>query len=80
MQKLITLLPLFTGLAAYSQTSKPKLIGKFSDEITELKINADSTFELKSPDYDFPNTFIVYQNHGIWTYSDNVTTLNPNYC
>lgn len=79
MQKLITLsLLLFTGLNADSQTAKPKLIGKFSDDITELKINADSTFELKTPDYVFPNTFTVYQNRGIWTYSDNVITLNPN--
>lgn len=78
MQNSITLLLLFAGLTAYSQTSKPKLIGKFTDNITELKLNADSTFELKTPDYVFPYTFTVYQNRGIWTHSDNVITLNPN--
>ena len=78
IQTLITLLLLFTGLTACCQTSKPKLIGKFSDNISELKINTDSTFELKTPDYVFPNTFTVYQNRDHWTYSNNVITLNPN--
>src|SRR4051812_28240251 len=77
MQELITLLLLLTVTTAHSQTSKHKLIGKFADDITELIINADSTFDLKTPDYVFPNTFTVYQNRGIWTESGNVITLNP---
>lgn len=77
MKKIIAFLLLFIGLIAHSQSSKNKLIGRYSDDITELVIHPDSTFELKTPDYVFPYTFTVYQNRGMWTESGNGITLNP---
>lgn len=78
MLKAITLLfLLFTATAVYCQTSKNKIIGRYSDDITELILNPDSSFELKTPDYVFPYTYKVYQNSGTWTGSGNVLTLNP---
>src|SRR6185295_8884953 len=77
-QRTITLFfLLLTGITVCCQTAKNKFVGKYSDDISELIIKADSTFELSTPDYVFPYTYKTYQTRGTWIDSGNVLTLNP---
>ena len=74
MKKLVALLLTLFQLTAHGQTN---LIGKYSDGLTQLTINADSTFHLSTPDPVFPNTYTIYQNTGHWASSGNKLILNP---
>lgn len=77
MCRLVTIILLFTVVVGYGQKGKGMFTGRYADDVTELIIHADRTFELKTPDYVYPYTFTVYQNRGVWIDSGNVLTLNP---
>ena len=77
MRQLITCVFLLVFVSGYSQTTIKKILGTYSDDITELKLNADSTYVLTTPDFVFPYTFQIYQNQGRWTMADNTVILNP---
>jgi hypothetical protein len=77
IRKVFVCILLLTYFSGASQSGKSKLIGQYSDGITELIIYADSSFVLKTPDYVYPYTFTTYQNRGKWIDSANVVTLNP---
>jgi len=71
------LLLLLISITTYCQPATNNIIGRYSDGITNLTINADSTFDLNTPDYVYPYTYNSYQSRGTWTSSGNVITLNP---
>jgi hypothetical protein len=77
MRQLSTYLLLLTSITAYCQKDHQRIIGRYSDDVTQLELRADSSFVLKTPDYVFPYTYQSYQSEGRWTIADNVVVLNP---
>jgi hypothetical protein len=77
MKKLLFILSLAMSLTVYCQQNDKRLFGRYIDNISSLTLNADSTFELRTPDPVFSYTFEYYSNTGVWTIDGNVITLNP---
>jgi hypothetical protein len=44
---------------------------------TELELKTDGTFELRTVDNIYPQTFSNYTNKGVWVLKDNEVILNP---
>ena len=67
-----------------AQTDKSKYFGTYGDWMpngkaltTELELKTDGTFELRTVDNVYPQTFKDYSNKGVWIVNDNKVILNP---
>ena len=79
---ILTVLLLTIDLQA--QTDKSEYCGIYGDWMpngiagtTELELKSDGTFELRTVDYVYPQTFERYTNKGVWIVEDNEIILNP---
>lgn len=72
---ILTILALTLNSQAQSEASE--YIGKYSDIITELELKSDGTFNLRTTDYVYPQTFKDYTNKGQWILTDGEVILNP---
>lgn len=64
----------------WGQTANPRYIGDYKDmygTLTELSLNEDGTFKLKTPDPVFPYTHKDYENIGNWISKGDTVFLNP---
>ena len=68
----------------YAQTDKSEYIGTYGDWMlngkaltTELELKSDGTFELRTVDNVYPQTFKDFTNKGVWIVKDNDVVLNP---
>ena len=77
MRLLVIFIFLLANVAGYCQNRIEKIIGRYSDDITELELRPDSTYVLKTPDYVFPYTYRSYQNQGSWILAGDAVILNP---
>jgi len=77
MKKLLILLSLSVPVTVYCQVPLPGLPGTYSDGITNLVLQADSTFSLKTRDDVFPYSLKSYESSGRWTATGNTIVLNP---
>lgn len=75
---------LFYTFNVHAQTETLEFIGTYGDWmpngkslITELKLQPNGTFWLRTVDYIYPQTFKDYINEGTWISNDNEVTLNP---
>ena len=73
---LFLLLP-FAPLAVKAQSEKQVLTGTYADFATELTLNADSSFILKTIDPVYPFLGTRYENKGTWTSAGREVILNP---
>ena len=73
----MTCLFLLTNVLENGQTRTEKIIGRYSDDVTQLELKADSTYVLITPDYVFPYTYQSFANRGNWTMAGNAVVLNP---
>ena len=75
---------LLLTIKVQAQTDKSECIGTYGDWMTngkalttELKLKSDGTFELRTVDNVYPQTFKDYTNKGVWVMKGNEVILNP---
>ncbi len=73
----LALLIILNAFTSNAQAVNKKITGKYADGISELILKPDSSFNLITPDYVFPYTAAIYNNHGKWQAIGNVIMLNP---
>jgi len=68
-----------------AQTDKSEYVGLYGDWVlsgkastTELELKTNGTFDLRTVDYVYPQTFKYYTNKGVWVVKDDEVILNPN--
>lgn len=77
MRRLALIVLLFSHFIVSAQNKPGNLTGTYSDFITQLTLNPDSTFSLTTPDYVYPYTHQSYKTQGRWISDNNRVILNP---
>ncbi len=73
------------SLKVQAQSNTLEYVGKYGDWMpngktltTELELKTDGTFELRTVDNMYPQTFKHYKNKGVWIVKEDEVILNPN--
>ena len=68
---------LFLLLSFNLQTLAQEVIGHYRDEITDIRLNRDSTFRVDAIDPVYPYTYKRFSSDGRWAVSGRFIILNP---